>query len=38
MAMSRLIDLEEPQIEEHDSDYTKELRDDLSGATSHPTS
>jgi hypothetical protein len=36
--MSRLIDLEEPQTEEYDPDYTKELGDDLPGATSHPTS
>ena len=36
--MSRLIDLEEPQNEEHDPDYIEELGDDLLGATSHPTS
>ena len=36
--MSRLIDPEEPQAEEHDLDYTEELGDDLPGATSHPAS
>ena len=36
--MSRLIDLEEPQTEENDPDYTEELGDDLPGATSHLTS
>ena len=35
--MSRLTDPEEPQTEEHDPNYTKELGDDLLGATSHPT-
>ena len=33
--MSRLVDSEEPQTEEHDPDYIKELRDDLPDATSH---
>ena len=37
--MSCLADLEEPQTEEYDPDYTKELGDDLpTGAMSHPTS
>jgi hypothetical protein len=36
--MSCLTDLEEPQIEENDPNYTKELGDDLPGAMSHPTS
>ena len=36
--MSRLIDPEEPQTEEHDPDYTEELGDDLLGAMSYPTS
>jgi hypothetical protein len=36
--MSRLTYLKEPQTEEHDLDYTKDLGDDLPGATSQPTS
>ena len=37
--MSRLVDQEEPQTEEHDYDYKEELGDNLPiGATSHPTS
>jgi len=30
------MDLEGPQTEEHDPDYTKELGDDLPGSTSPP--
>ena len=36
--MSRLIDLEVPQTDEHDHDYIEELGDDLLGAKSHQTS
>jgi hypothetical protein len=34
--MLRLTDLEEPPTEEYDLDYTKDLGDDLLGATPHP--
>jgi hypothetical protein len=34
--MLRLTDPEEPQTEEFDPDYTKDLGDDLLGAMPHP--